>query len=139
MKLQKFLSENKTSQYEWCTLEADGEVIHILFKNCKTSALYEAKNRGITAGGAYSLQYHKKHSIVGMDHIHGYERNKQLFALNVDGTAHDKSHGVRIPNKLAKGIKHHFSDIVIPPRNIIEWTHQAEQDIAIAQQFLLLE
>jgi len=138
MKLFKeFLSKNEAPQYEWCTIEADDEVIHILFKNSKTSALYEAKNRGVPVGGAYALQFHKKHSPVGKDHIHGYERNNQLFVLNVGGTAHDQSHGVRIPNKLAKAIKHHFPGIVLPPDNIIEWAPQAVQ--IIAQQCLLLE
>ena len=132
MKFERILYD-----YQWCTIKIDTEFIHILFRNNETSALFEAKNRGKPVGGAYSLQFHKKHSQKDKDHIHAYEKNKQLFALNIDGTAHDRSHKVRIPNKLAKGIRNHFPYIILPNDNVIEWASMELQDCA--QKYLLFE
>lgn len=68
----------------------------------------------------FSGVYHKAHIPDGQDHIHVHQRNNQLFALNVDGTAHDNSHGTRIPNRIADGLRRHFPDVTLPPNNFIE-------------------
>jgi hypothetical protein len=59
-------------------------------------------------------------SGTGQEHLHIYCRNNQIFALNKDGTAHDKSHGVTIPNKVAKALKTIFPNFNIPDNNLIE-------------------
>ena len=82
--------------------------------------LLEAQHRGIPLGGPNSAQYHRAHTNPGQNHIHVYCKNNQLFALNADGTAHDQSHGVRIPSKVARGIAQRFPDIQLPPDNLIE-------------------
>ena len=131
MKSFKEFNFDKTSEkYEWCTISIDSEVIHILFEKETSIVLNEAKTRGTPVGGPYSVLFHKAHSTVGSDHIHGYEKNNQLFALNVDGTAHDQSHGVRIPNRLAKGIKNCFPNVTLPTNNMIENAPHAIQLIA---------
>lgn len=133
---KEFLNDKESEHYEWCTIEADSEVIHILFNNRESGSLNEAKSKGLPVGGAYSLQFHKAHSPVGMDHLHGYERNNQLFALNIDGSAHDQSHRIRLPHKLAKAIRQQFPDFKLPKDNVIEWAPKAVQ--VIAKQVLLL-
>lgn len=97
---------------------------HLVFLYCSDLdsrlLLHEAERRGIALGGPWAAQYHRAHTTPGQNHIHVYYRNNQVFALNRDGTAHDRSHGVRIPNRVADAIRYHFPDIQLPPDNIIE-------------------
>jgi hypothetical protein len=83
-------------------------------------ALDEAQHRGIPLGGPYSAKYHKAHTRPGEDHIQVYMKNNKVFALNINGTAHDRSHGVRIPNRVARAIKQRFPNVKLPKDNIIE-------------------
>ncbi len=119
---REFLSEELIKQYEWCTIQIDNLFFHIIFKTLDEGILNEAKHKGIPVGGKYSIQFHKSHADFGWDHLHAYEKNNQLFALNINGTAHDRNHGVVIPNKLVKGIRKYFPDFVIPKNNVIEWS-----------------
>lgn len=121
MKLKTFKQflKSKVSQYEWFTFEIDEYIIYILF-DTKERAVFEEANRRGTLGGGFSYELHKAHSSVGQEHMHGYYKNNQIFALNIDGTAHDRSHGIRIPNKVAKGIKQKFPGFKLPANNFIE-------------------
>ena len=80
----------------------------------------EAKRKGLPIVGTYSAQLHNAHTEGGQKHIHVYDQNNQIFALNRDGSAHDASHKTRIPNKVAQGIKDKFPGFTFPPNNIIE-------------------
>ena len=71
-------------------------------------------------GGKYSALLHKAHVPGGQDHIHVFARQNQLFAINRDGTAHDRSHGVRIPNRVADAIRAEFPNFNLPLDNLIE-------------------
>jgi len=95
--------------------------------------LLEAQRRGVSLGGPYSAQYHTARVLPGQKHVHVYHKNNQLFALNADGTAHDKSHGVSIPNRVAREIQRLFPDIQVPADGIIEGT--SAEDVSL----LLLE
>jgi hypothetical protein len=99
------------------------------------SPLTEARYRGIPLGGQYSAQLHKSHGAAGQKHIHVYAKNNELFALNKDGSAHDASHQIRIPNKVAKAIQSTFPAITLPPGNFIE---SAPPLISIAVESQLL-
>lgn len=92
----------------------------------------EAQHKGHPLGGKYSAQLHPPHGGQGQQHIHVYARNNQLFALNIDGTAHDKSHGVQIPNKVAAAIRQHFPSFTIPANNLIEYANDDAEIAAIA-------
>ncbi|MCX6345310.1 MAG: hypothetical protein NT018_09605 [Armatimonadetes bacterium] len=46
----------------------------------------------------YTAVEHSPHSNIGQNHVHVYLKGNQLFSLNIDSSAHDKSHGIRIPN-----------------------------------------
>jgi 23S rRNA-/tRNA-specific pseudouridylate synthase len=86
-----------------------------------TVAITEARHKGNPLGGPYSVQDHTARVKPSEDHIHVYYKNNQIFALNkTSGTAHDQSHGIKIPNKVAKALKQMFPDITLPPNNIIE-------------------
>lgn len=51
-------------------------------------------------------------------HIHVLLKNKEVFAMNVDGSAHDGYHQVRIPDIVAEPIKQ--LGFQLPPDNLIE-------------------
>lgn len=82
---------------------------------CKT--LLESKCGKI---GQYTYRLDGAHSKVGLPHIHVLLKGKELFALNVDGSAHDGSHGVRIPNVIKDVIPRIFPSCKIPENGIIE-------------------
>lgn len=120
MKSFRQFLKSKVSQYEWFTFEIDEYIIYILFDR-KELAVFEEANRRGTLGGGFSYELHKAaHSSVGQEHMHVYYKNNQIFALNIDGTAHDRSHGIRIPNKVVKGIKQKLSGFKLPANNFIE-------------------
>lgn len=82
--------------------------------------LREAKLKGEPLIGTYSTQYHSAHIKDGQDHLHVYCKQHQLFAMNRDGSAHDRSHQTQIPNKVADAIRTKFPDFKLPPGNFIE-------------------
>lgn len=51
-------------------------------------------------------------------HIHIFYNNEELFAMNVDSTAHDGHHQVRIPDELSSFLKK--KGFPLPPNSIIE-------------------
>ena len=112
----QFIQEEERKKYQWLTFEIDTYVVHILFE----TTLNESKLHGFPLGGQYSAQLHNAHSEVGQKHLHVYAKNNQIFSMNIDGTAHDKSHRTRIPNKVANAINKYFPDFTLPPDNFIE-------------------
>ena len=104
-KFIQFIQEEERKKYQWLTFEIDTYVVHILFE----TTLNESKLHGFPLGGQYSAQLHNAHSEVGQKHLHVYAKNNQIFSMNIDGTAHDKSHRTRIPNKVANAILLKFS------------------------------
>lgn len=119
-RFKQFLKESKVSEFNWFTLKVDEYFIHILVPSPESRVLEEAKYRGTPLGGPYSAKSHPPHTPVDKYHLHVYINNNQLFALNKDGTAHDQSHGVRMPNKVAKAITQKFPDFILPKNNLIE-------------------
>lgn len=51
-------------------------------------------------------------------HIHIYRKGRHLFAMNLDGTAHDGCHHVKIDPKLHNFLK--SKGFIIPPNGLIE-------------------
>jgi len=99
----------------------DEYTVHLVFLSDEMPMpLTEAQHRGFPLGGKYSAQLHKAHIPQGQDHLHIYSKKNQLFALNIDGTAHDSSHGTQIPNKVADALRQHYPEFVLPPDNFIE-------------------
>jgi len=94
--------------------------------------LLESRDKGVPLGGPYSVQRHHPHAPPGQNHLHVFLKNNQLFALNQDGTAHDRSHRVRIPNQVARAIAVRFPDFTVPEGNLIE-----SADIIVELDFLV--
>lgn len=117
---KQFMNEQNAAEFEWFSFSVDKYVVHILFLPSESGVLEEAKHCGTPLGGQYSAQLHKAHTSDGQCHLHVYAKNNQLFALNVDGSAHDQSHGARIPNKVASAITRQFPQFTLPNDNLIE-------------------
>lgn len=70
----------------------------------------------------YKVIKHSPHSPVGQYHIHVYEgKNSKIerLAINKDGTAHDNSHGARIPNRVFEYLKNVLPDWNWPKDQVI--------------------
>jgi len=120
----------------WLTFSVEHYTVHVLFSEGEWALLNEGKHRALPLGGQYSAQLHKAHSPVGQDHLHVYAKNKQIFSINKDGSAHDGSHRVRIPNRVADEISRVLPGFTLPPGNLIE---SAPRDVlAMVQKDLLL-
>ena len=122
--------------FDTITIMVEEYIVHIYYNPGSSERLDEAKHKGISLGGKYSAQLHGAHTTPGQEHIHIYARENKIFALNKDGTAHNNSHGVRIPNKVASGIEKEFPDFTIPPNKFIE---SANQVVQVLFRFQLLE
>jgi len=122
--------------HEWFSFTVDSFAVHILFSASEAGPLVEGKSKSFELGGAYSAQLHQAHTSVGQTHIHVYAKNNQLFAMNHDGSAHDRSHGSQIPNKVAQAITQKFPGFTLPPDNFIEGA-PAEILTAFGRQLLL--
>ena len=124
---KEFLAERESTKRMWYTFEVDEYVVHIWLGSEELQEINEAKHKGTPLGGSYSAQLHQAHSSAGQQHLHVYCKNNQLFSLNKDGTAHDQSHGVRIPNKVASAIEKQFPVFNLPNDNLIESAPTAVQ------------
>jgi len=102
------------------TIEIDGYSVTITYHEETSGFLQEAKHKGIPLIGSYSYFHHQRHTPDGDYHLHVYDVDNQIFAINKGGPAHDGFHGVRIPNKVYKELSKRFSDWKFPPSKIIE-------------------
>ncbi|NOR45425.1 MAG: hypothetical protein GQ534_07545 [Candidatus Delongbacteria bacterium] len=119
---EEIITKESAEEHTWFTFLVDDDYeVNIILKTEKLDIiLTEANSKGKPIGGTYSAKIHKPHSTVGKKHIHVYSKNNQLFSINIDGSAHDDSHGVKIPNKVVKGMKKNFPNFIIPKDNLIE-------------------
>ncbi len=98
----------------------DGYNIVITFHDDKSELLLEAKHKGAPLIGTYSVIKHQPHNPTGDYHLHVYNGNNQIFAINKNGTAHDGFHGVKIPSKVYNELKKRYTDWLLPANKIIE-------------------
>lgn len=101
-------------------IKIDKYVVYIYFEDHEIKYFTEARDRGIKLVGIYSYFKNKPHNKNGEDHLHVLKKGKQIFAINRSGSAHDRSHGVSIPRKVADALRKEFPDWEIPKNNIIE-------------------
>jgi hypothetical protein len=101
--------------------QIDEYTVSIYFRdNLGSILLAEARHRGQPLTGPYSFIKHPPHIPGGRYHLHLYCKQNQIFALNHDGTAHDRSHQFQIPNRVADALRQKFPDWAIPKNNMIE-------------------
>ncbi len=99
-----------------------GQFTIFIYGNVEEPAilLQEARHRGISLAGPYSVDKHSPHTSKNDYYLHVYLKNNQIFAINKDGTAHDCSHGCEIPRVAADSLRAMFPDYKFPDNNIIE-------------------
>lgn len=102
------------------------------FRYREKNRIEEARHRGEHLRGPYSVIKHPPHA-GGQYHLHIYNKNNEIFAINKDGTAHDQSHGHHIPNKVANALRSRFPDYRIPSNNFIESSDMSIVDVLIDQ------
>ncbi len=67
-----------------------------------------------------SILFHKAHVPSTQDHLHFLVKGANIAAVNKDGTAHDRSHGIQLQRWAMDGAKKHYPDFKIPKTGIIE-------------------
>jgi hypothetical protein len=98
----------------------------------ESKLLQESKKQNL--GNGYSITFDRNNYSLedrSKDHLHFFLNGKKLGAINRDGTAHDRSHGVRIPNHVADFIKTSYPDFQIPSNNIIESVDQTDEELTL--------
>jgi hypothetical protein len=74
----------------------------------------------ILLGQGRAVRFDRAHVPGGQDHLHFLQKGDNLYALNRDGTAHDKSHGVQMFNWSIDHIQKTYPDWTIPKDGLIE-------------------
>lgn len=121
-KSRDLVGQGDSSDYEWQHSDADGFRIAFLCRlgTGEVDLINEARSKGKPIDGQHSAQLHGPYTAAGQSHLYVYARNNQLFALNIDGSAHDDSHRALIPNKVADAIRKHFPSFNVPRDNYVE-------------------
>jgi hypothetical protein len=84
-----------------------------------TAMLNEAKSV-VDLGKGRSIMFHKAHAAGGQDHLHFRVKGSNIAAVNADGTAHDRSHGIQLQRWALDGAKAHYPQIRMPKDGLIE-------------------
>jgi len=102
------------------TFEIESYLIVVTYHDNQSELLTEASQKGEPLIGTYSVKKHQPHTPDGDYHLHVYDGQNQIFAINKSGMAHDGFHGVRIPNKVYKELTNRYGGWQFPPSKIIE-------------------
>jgi hypothetical protein len=81
--------------------------------------LTEAK-KSVDLGQGKCIIHHKAHIPDGQDHLHFEVRGRTVYAVNKDGTAHDRSHGKTMQRWALDGAAAHYPTFKMPPGGLIE-------------------
>ena len=122
--LSEFLSDNNDGFPQESVV--DGIIIcdDIELEGISGELIVEKKDKFPQIPGTrYSFRKDNPRGIPGpgnQQHIHIYALDTtELFAINIDGSAHDGCHGAKIPEEIAQFlIKKGFT---VPSNRIIEW------------------
>lgn len=120
MKFKDVLSKSYPDyNSRWVSFTIEEYAVHILFESIDNILLAEAE-RWVSLGGNISARLDAARYKNGQEHIHVKVKDKTIFALNRDGSAHDGYHKFQIPNKVARAIALNFPLFKLPPDNFIE-------------------
>lgn len=151
MTLREQIEIKSNSGINWrcTTIQFDTVALHIYFYETNEKPEYFSSTYKILEeskkqnwGKRYSVRFDKMNYGAydpNKDHLHVFLKNNQLFAINRDGTAHDKSHGKKIPNYVSDKIKQEYPDFILPADNLIESVENLEDYIQNELLFLLDE
>ena len=87
---------------------------------CCFAKYWARARKEIDLGQGRKVYFHKATHEFIQDHLHFVQHGAQLFAINKDGTAHDKSHGIKMANWTVDAIKKHHPAFKVPPGKLIE-------------------
>ena len=125
--LREFLFETGLGEWGSLVFVVDEYFVEITFRGDDPYTINEARKKGsIPLGGKYSARLDPPHVPSGQKHLHLFAKGNQLAAVNKDGSAHDRSHGIRIPDRVAGAIKTRFPHFEIPKNNMIETVSRAQ-------------
>lgn len=102
------------------TITLDEFQIIVNYHTNESELFSEAKHRGVPLVSTYSVIKHPPHTYPGEYHLHVYDGNNQIFAINQGGSGHDGYHGYVIPNKVYQALTQKFPTWLFPPTKIIE-------------------
>ncbi|MBZ9703247.1 MULTISPECIES: hypothetical protein [unclassified Mesorhizobium] len=74
----------------------------------------------VDLGKGRSIVHHKAHVPNTEDHLHFVVNGNKFAAVNKSGTAHDRSHGIKLQNWALKGAAKHYPDFTMPKNGLIE-------------------
>lgn len=74
----------------------------------------------VDLGKGRAIMHHKAHVPNTQDHLHFRVKGTNIAAINKDGSAHDKSHGVQLQKWATDGARQHYPDFHIPDGGLIE-------------------
>lgn len=110
------------NDYEVHLLSLDDEVVALWAREGTDDAarLSEAKRGRTEIGGPYTARLDRPVPPETRADLHVFVKNRELFAMYSDGTRKHGKAGLRIPNRIAAGIRRNFPDFVIPDDQILE-------------------
>jgi hypothetical protein len=82
-------------------------------------ALNEAR-KGEKLVGQHTMRVDNAHAPTRQKHVHVYLKNKQVFAMNSDSSAHDQRRGIQLSKSVVKALGEKLPHFKIPPNNFIE-------------------
>lgn len=108
-------------------LVSDDYILHIYTSNSVLKKnLLESKFGNI---GQYSYRIDPPHNNTnGQRHLHGYLKGNEIFAINIDGSAHDGCHQTTIPQKFLDELPKIFKGVKIPENGLIESVQNMKSD-----------
>jgi hypothetical protein len=83
-------------------------------------ALLNEQCPSVDLGRGRSILFHKAHVPNTEDHLHFLVKGAKIAAINKSGSAHDRSHGVRLQRWALDGMKQYYPDFTVPPEGLIE-------------------
>lgn len=84
------------------------------------ASMLKEDRKYVDLGKGREIFFHTAHITAGQDHLHFYQKSSKLYALNRDGSAHDKSHGIKMARWAREGVKDHYPDFTLPKDGLIE-------------------
>jgi len=93
----------------------DGTIVHIYSTRAAELIKLAKHGKGDPLVGNYYERFDVARFPGAQNHLHIYDKNGQLFAINWDGSAHDQSHGATIPKRVYDVLKMKYPDLNLPP------------------------
>lgn len=82
--------------------------------------LLNEEKPSVDLGKGRRILFHIAHVPTGEDHLHFRVKGKNIAAINKSGTAHDKSHGVKLQRWALDGMEQHYPGFKRPVDGVIE-------------------